>query len=104
MRQTKGQTGKRRSHHHVSMPQLAVCASCGNEHVRHTVCMSCGSYRGRQVIDVASIRAKKEAKKQRKREEIQQQLGGGQAQEGNSPAGEQNAEALSHTDEGSERK
>ena len=66
MRHTKGHTGNRRSHHALTQRRLSKCPECGAPHIRHQVCMACGKYRGRQVIDVvardARIANRKEAK------------------------------------------
>ena len=42
--------GNRRSHHHISLPQLARCPQCRNLKPTHQVCPSCGTYKGMQVI------------------------------------------------------
>jgi hypothetical protein len=44
------------------------CADCGAQHLRHHVCMACGKYRGRVVVDVLAkktklLKKKAEAKK-----------------------------------------
>ncbi len=51
MRVTKGHTGNRRSHHKVSAPRLVKCSNCGAFHQKHRVCLECGFYRGKQIID-----------------------------------------------------
>ncbi|MCL2519476.1 MAG: 50S ribosomal protein L32 [Spirochaetaceae bacterium] len=33
-------------------PTLATCSTCGNVITRHHLCAKCGSYRGRQIIEV----------------------------------------------------
>ncbi len=35
-----------------SAPGLAECSSCGNLVLPHRVCPKCGSYRGRQVLEL----------------------------------------------------
>ena len=66
MRHTKGHTRNRRSHHGLEEPRLSTCEKCGASHERHKVCMECGTYRGRMVVDVEAIEAKKEARRTEK--------------------------------------
>jgi large subunit ribosomal protein L32 len=46
--------GNRRRHQYLTVPQLAKCPNCGEFNLSHRACKSCGQYRGRQVIEVAS--------------------------------------------------
>ena len=68
MRHTHGHTRNRRSHHALTMPRLSKCVKCGALHLRHRMCVVCGTYKGREVIDVMSKIIKKEEKKKEKRE------------------------------------
>ena len=52
MRVTKGHTGNRRSHHSLSEIRLSVCSNCGEKHERHKVCLACGFYKGKKVLEV----------------------------------------------------
>jgi hypothetical protein len=47
-------------------PVLSLCKECGSPKARHTVCLVCGKYNGRQVVDVHSKIAKKEKKAKEK--------------------------------------
>ena len=49
-RQSKTLTLKRRTHDKAVAPTLAKCANCGSYHIYHTVCPSCGYYRGKIAI------------------------------------------------------
>lgn len=70
MRQTKSKTRSRRSHQALKEAPLARCTECGNQHIAHRVCMTCGMYRGRQVVDVKKQEVKKaEKRKQREKNE-----------------------------------
>lgn len=62
MRSTRGHTGNRRSHHALKTAQFVVCKKCGSQAIPHTVCVNCGEYKGRQVIDVMAKLNKKEQK------------------------------------------
>ena len=50
-RRTKSKQGKRRSHLALKKKALSSCSKCGARVLQHVVCVSCGSYKGRQVID-----------------------------------------------------
>ncbi|MDR1364032.1 MAG: 50S ribosomal protein L32 [Oscillospiraceae bacterium] len=48
---SKARRNKRRSSvWKISAPTLSKCSHCGQYHLCHRVCGSCGFYRGRQVI------------------------------------------------------
>ncbi len=49
---SKARRDKRRSHHKIADVPLTECSNCGALHRHHHVCMECGYYRGRQVLDV----------------------------------------------------
>lgn len=42
----------RRSHHGIKLQKMATCSNCGEKKASHAVCLSCGHYNGRQVLDV----------------------------------------------------
>lgn len=44
--------GNRRRHHFIAPLNLVTCESCGEMKRSHHVCPSCGTYRGRQVIEI----------------------------------------------------
>lgn len=66
MRHTRAHTANRRSHHALKSPRLSVCSKCSAMHLRHRMCVQCGSYKGREVIDVLSKIQKKSDKKEKK--------------------------------------
>jgi large subunit ribosomal protein L32 len=51
-RHSKTRTSKRRAHDHLKAPNLATCSNCGEQKLPHRVCPHCGSYRGREIIEV----------------------------------------------------
>ena len=70
MRHTRSHTKNRRSHHALKAPTLARCQNCGEAHRPHHMCLACGFYKGRMVMDMAKKRAEREARMQKKRELI----------------------------------
>ncbi len=54
-----GRTHRRRAHDHLVPVQLVACDNCGEMKLPHAVCPSCGYYRGREVVSVASKEEKK---------------------------------------------
>ena len=65
MRATRAHRDNRRSHHALDDVRLSKCVNCGAPHIRHTMCEKCGTYKGKKVIDMTAIVAKKTAKKQK---------------------------------------
>lgn len=79
MRHTRAHTANRRSHHKAGALRLSACGNCGVMHQRHTICPNCGSYRGKEMIDVTAQAQKKAARAKRKEEMLREQ---GRAPEG----------------------
>jgi len=68
MRHTRAHRDNRRSHHALTETPMSVCPKCKAPVRSHTLCMACGSYNGREVIDVLKKTKKTEDKKKRKAE------------------------------------
>ncbi len=68
-RHTKSRRNNRRMHIFLKKPGLAVCEKCGKEVMPHTICINCGYYKGREVVDVLKKLDRKE--KKLKEKEIQ---------------------------------
>ena len=62
MRHTKGHRNQRRAHHALKQISTVACAKCHAAVVPHRVCLNCGTYAGREVIDVLAKLTKKERK------------------------------------------
>lgn len=62
MRNTRSHTNNRRSHHALVQDQLAKCPKCGQFKLSHRICENCGTYNGREVLDVLAKLTKKEKK------------------------------------------
>jgi len=58
MRHTRSHTRNRRSHHALVGKSFSKCTNCGAQHLSHHVCMACGQYRGRVVVDVLAKKTK----------------------------------------------
>lgn len=70
MRHTRSHTANRRSHHALKTPTLAVCSNCGAQHRPHHMCLACGFYKGRMVVDMAAKTKAREARLAAKREAL----------------------------------
>ena len=66
MRSTHGHTRNRRAHHALKGARFVKCKKCGEEIFPHTLCLNCGTYNNREVIDVLAKLTKKERKKKEK--------------------------------------
>jgi large subunit ribosomal protein L32 len=55
----KARQGKRRSHLAKSPTATIECSRCHAIKLSHTVCPTCGTYDGREVIEIKSTQAKK---------------------------------------------
>jgi len=63
---TKSRRNKRRSHHALTKQGFSVCPKCQETVLPHQLCQNCGTYAGREVIDVLAKLTKKERKKKQK--------------------------------------
>ena len=77
MRHTRSHTGNRRSHHALKAPTLSKCTHCGATHRPHHMCLECGYYNGRQVMDLTAQKAKRDARIKAKEERIHVESTGG---------------------------
>ncbi|MEE8541772.1 MAG: 50S ribosomal protein L32 [Desulfobacterales bacterium] len=50
-RTSKSKRDKRRTHQKTEAPNLSTCPQCGEAKLPHRACPSCGSYKGRTVIE-----------------------------------------------------
>ena len=70
-RTTRSKRNMRRSHHGISGVQLRECPKCKQMVPAHMTCANCGTYKGREVIDVMAKLDKKEKKAKAKELETQ---------------------------------
>ncbi len=51
-RHSKSRRDKRRTHDGLNKPVFAPCPQCQRPKLAHRVCLHCGYYKGRQVIEI----------------------------------------------------
>lgn len=49
-RHSRERQGKRRAAIHLDLPKSVKCKNCGEMRLHHTVCASCGFYKGEAII------------------------------------------------------
>ncbi len=55
----KARQGKRRAHLGMTAPALVLCPQCQSPKLPHRACPVCGSYNGREVIEIKAPKSKK---------------------------------------------
>jgi large subunit ribosomal protein L32 len=50
-RTSKAKRDKRRAHDRLAPPGMSVCPQCNSPKLPHRICPTCGSYRGRTIIE-----------------------------------------------------
>jgi large subunit ribosomal protein L32 len=63
---TKSHRNRRRMHLFITPTALSVCPKCKKPLRPHTACLSCGFYKGREILDVFKKLTKKEQKAKQK--------------------------------------
>lgn len=53
-KRSKNDQGKIRSHAHLTLKSISPCPQCHSPRLPHRVCKVCGTYNGRQVVQVAT--------------------------------------------------
>lgn len=66
---TRSSVGQRRMHIFITPASLTTCQKCGKKARPHTVCGSCGYYKGKEVINVLGSLTKKAKKEKVKKAE-----------------------------------
>ena len=49
----RAKTNSRRSSHTITAANVASCPQCNELRVPHRVCPSCGTYGGKEIVDVS---------------------------------------------------
>ncbi len=57
--------GRRRTHLMITPTQLVPCPRCHQPHLPHHVCPTCGTYHGREVIDMGAKERKRQERAER---------------------------------------
>ncbi|NQV00846.1 MAG: 50S ribosomal protein L32 [Parcubacteria group bacterium] len=65
-RHTKSRRNRRRSHHALDKKRFFACPKCKADVLPHQLCQNCGTYAGKEIIDVMAKLNKKEKKKKEK--------------------------------------
>ena len=73
---SKSRQKQRRMHIYLKGTSTVTCSKCGKAVLAHTICESCGFYRGKEAIDVLSRLAKKDRKIKEKEMATQEKTGG----------------------------
>lgn len=72
-RTTSSKRNMRRSHHSFTRLQLTACSRCKESVPNHLACPNCGTYKGREVIDVLRKLDKQERRAKEKEQEKKQE-------------------------------
>lgn len=49
---SKSRRDKRRANWKISVPNVSACPECQEPKLPHRVCMSCGTYNGKKILEV----------------------------------------------------
>ncbi|MCD6461067.1 50S ribosomal protein L32 [bacterium] len=49
---SRSRRNSRRAHHFLKVPSLSACANCGAVKLPHRICLDCGFYAGRKIVEV----------------------------------------------------
>lgn len=71
--QTKSASRQRRSHNALKKINLSSCPKCKKAILPHTVCLNCGTYKGRQILTIKEKGAKKAEAEKRKKEKAKKE-------------------------------
>ncbi|MBI4682510.1 MAG: 50S ribosomal protein L32 [Nitrospirae bacterium] len=49
---TRSRRDKRRANWKITAPSVSLCPDCQEPKLPHRICMSCGSYNGKKILEV----------------------------------------------------
>ncbi|MBI1818980.1 MAG: 50S ribosomal protein L32 [Nitrospirae bacterium] len=52
---SKARRDKRRANVKLSRPNLSICPQCMEPKLPHYVCLSCGTYKGKEMITIKEV-------------------------------------------------
>lgn len=58
-RHSRARQGKRRASIHLSFVSSVACPNCKAQILPHTVCSTCGFYKGRKILEVDKVIVRK---------------------------------------------
>ncbi len=67
-RHSRARGRRRRTHWKLELPVLGTCPKCKAPKEPHRICLVCGTYDGRSVLDFEARRAKKAEKKKKRKD------------------------------------
>ena len=76
MRHTRAHTRNRRSHHFLKGAAVSKCQKCKKPVLPLTMCENCGTYKGREIVDVLKKLTKKEKKHKERELEAKEEVKG----------------------------
>ncbi|OGZ61234.1 MAG: 50S ribosomal protein L32 [Candidatus Spechtbacteria bacterium RIFCSPLOWO2_01_FULL_43_12] len=80
-RKTKSRRNSRRSHNALTTLAFATCPKCGEAVLPHNLCENCGTYQGREHVNVLAKLEKREKKQKQKELSEQEKTTGGASNE-----------------------
>lgn len=54
-RHSKSRRNKRRAHDRLAPSQITLCPNCNEPKLPHRVCLKCGTYKGKTVLEVKEV-------------------------------------------------
>jgi len=54
-RHSKARRDKRRAHDALERPSISICPDCGEVKIPHRACPSCGTYKGREIVEAKEV-------------------------------------------------
>lgn len=51
-RHTRARRDKRRANWKISLPNITICPDCQEPKLPHRVCLNCGTYNGKKILEV----------------------------------------------------
>lgn len=52
---SKARRDKRRTHKKLAPPSLSLCPQCHEPKLPHRVCPHCGTYKGKEIVEVEEV-------------------------------------------------
>jgi len=72
-KKSKAKVRARRGKISIQSPRTTICPKCNSPKIPHTVCKVCGTYKGREVIDLEKRKKRKERKLKAEQKETEEE-------------------------------